>query len=84
MKSIESLPPEAALRRLVLARVAAGFIVIVAIILAPPVADSIATLNLTAAQLAEHLDDGGAPPASKGIEVDETEAAPVEPLTTSY
>jgi hypothetical protein len=84
MKSIESLPSEAALRRLVLARVAAGFIVVVAIILAPPVTDSIATLNLTASELAAQMDDSGAPIAAKGVDVDETTAAPLEPLSTSY
>ncbi len=84
MKLLESLPSEAALRRLVLARVTAGLIVVVAIILAPPVTDSIATLNLTSSELADLMDDGGEPPAMKGITVDEIEAAPVEPLSTSY
>ncbi len=84
MKSLESLPSEAALRRLVLARVAAGFIVVVAIILAPPVADSIATLTLSSTELAEQMDDAGAAFPSKGIDVDETNASPIEPLTTSY
>ncbi len=84
MKSLEILPSEAALLRLVLARVAAGLIVIVAIVLAPPVADSIATLNLTAAELAEGMDDGGKPLVDQGIDVQQTNAAPVEPLTTSY
>ena len=84
MKSLESLPSEAALRRLVLARVAAGLIVLVAIIVAPPVTDSIATLNLTASELAERMDDDGEPPAMRGSTVDETQAAAVEPLSTSY
>ena len=84
MKPIESLPSEAALRRLVLARVAAGLVVIVAIILAPPVADSIATLTLTSPELAEQMDDSGAPFVTQGIDVDETKALPVEPLSTSY
>ena len=83
MKSLESLPSEAALRRLVLARVVAGFIVVVAIILAPPVADSIATLTLSSTELAEQMDDAGAP-SPKGIDVDETDAVPIEPLSTSY
>ena len=65
---IESLPSEAALRRLVLARVAAGLIVVVAIILAPAVTDSIATLNLTSLELADQMDDGGAPIAIKGVD----------------
>ncbi|HVG04719.1 MAG TPA: hypothetical protein VM937_07220 [Burkholderiaceae bacterium] len=84
MKSLESLPSEAALRRLVLARIAAGLIVVVAIVLAPPVADSIATLNLSSAELAEGIDDGGVPIAEKGIDAEETKALPVEPLSTSY
>ncbi len=84
MKSLEPLPSEAALRRLVLARVAAGLVVIVAVILAPPVSDSIATLNLTSSELAEQMDDAGAPFSTKGIDVDETKALPVEPLSTSY
>jgi hypothetical protein len=84
MKSHESLPSEAALRRLVLARVAAGLIVVIAVILAPPVADSIATLNLTALELGELLDDGGVPLAVQGIDAEDTKAAPVEPLSTSY
>ena len=84
MKSIESLPSETALRRLVLARLAAGLIVVVAIILAPPVTDSIATLNLTALELAEQMDDSGVPITTKGVDVEEIKAAPLEPLSTSY
>ena len=84
MKSRENLPSEAALFRLVLARVAAGLIVVVAIVLAPPVADSIATLNLSAAELADEMDDGGKPVVDQGIDVQQTNAAAVEPLTTSY
>ncbi|HVE88442.1 MAG TPA: hypothetical protein VNA44_01975 [Burkholderiaceae bacterium] len=84
MKSLESLPSEAALRRLVLARVAAGFVVVVAIVLAPPVADSIATLTASSTELAEQMDDAGAPVSTKGINVDDTNAMPIEPLSTSY
>ena len=83
MKIFESLPSEAAIRRLVLATVVAGLIVVVAIAVAPPVVDSIATLDLSALELAEFLDDGD-PWAAKGIDVQETKAAPVEPLTMSY
>jgi hypothetical protein len=83
MNLFESLPSEAAIRRLVLARVVAGLIVVVAIVVAPPVVDSIATLDLSASELAEFLDDGE-PWAEKGIDVQETKAAPVEPLTMSY
>jgi hypothetical protein len=83
MKIFESLPSEATIRRLVLAPVVAGLIVVVAIAVAPPVVDSIATLDLSASELAEFLDDGE-PWAEKGIDVQETKAAPVEPLTTSY
>lgn len=83
MKIFESLPSEAAIRRLVLAPVVAGLIVVVAIAVAPPVVDSIATLDLSALELAEFLDDGE-PWAAKGIDVQETKAAPVEPLTMSY
>lgn len=84
MKSREILPSETALFRLVLARVAAALIVLAAIFLAPPVADSIATLNLSTAELADEMDDGGKPLANQGIDVQQTNAAPVEPLTTSY
>ena len=84
MESREILPSEAALFRLVLARVAAALIVVVAIVLAPPVADSIATLNLSAAELALEMDDGGKWPVDQGIDVQQTSAEPVEPLTTSY
>ena len=84
MKPIESLLSEAALRRLVLARVAAGLVVIVAVILAPPVSDSIATLNLTSSELQEQMDDAGEPFSLKGIDVDHTRALAVEPLSTSY
>lgn len=45
---------------------------------------SIATLNLTALELGELLDDGGVPLAVKGIDAEDTKAAPVEPLSTSY
>jgi hypothetical protein len=83
MKLFESLPSEAAIRRSVLASVVAGLIVLIAIVAAPPAVDSIATLNLSASELAEFLDDGE-PWAEKGIDVRETNAAPVEPLTMSY
>jgi hypothetical protein len=83
MKLFESLPSEAAIRRLVLAPVVAGLIVVVAIVVAPPVVDSIATLDLSASELTEFLDDGE-PWAAKGIDALETKAAPVEPLTMSY
>ncbi len=86
MKSFESLPSEAALRRLVLARVVAGLIVLIAIVVAPPVTDSISTLKLSASELAQFLDgDGdGEPLAQKGIDVQDTKAAPLEPLSMSY
>ena len=83
MKLFESLPPEAAIRRLVLAPVVAGLIVVVAIVVAPPVVDSIATLDLSALELTEFLDDGE-PWAAEGMDVQETKAAPVEPLSMSY
>ncbi len=84
MKSFESLPSEVAIRRLVLARVVAGLIVVIAIVVAPPVMDSIATLNLSASELAELMDGDGERPAETGIDVLETKAAPVEPLSMSY
>ena len=83
MKIFESLPSEAAIRRLVLAPVVAGLIVVVAIAVAPPVVDSIATLDLSTSELAEFLDDGE-PFATKGMDVQDTKAAPVEPLSMSY
>ena len=84
MKSLKSLPSEATLRRLVLAPVAAGLVVVIAVILAPPVADSIATLNLTSSELGELIDDAGVPSDLTPIDVADTTAAPVEPLSTSY
>ena len=84
MKLRENLPSEAALFRLVLARVVAGLIVVAAIVLAPPVADSIATLDWSATELADGVDDGGKPLVEKGIDVQQTHAAPIEPLTMSY
>ncbi|MDQ3446481.1 MAG: hypothetical protein M3496_09975 [Pseudomonadota bacterium] len=84
MKSFESLPSEGAIRRLVRARIVAGLIVLIAVIAAPPVTDSIATLNLSAAELAEYLYGEGERLPEKGIDVEETKAAPVEPLSMSY
>lgn len=84
MKLRENLPSESALFRLVLARVAAGLIVVAAIVLAPPVADSIATLDWSATELADGVDDGGKPLVEKGVDVQQTNAAPIEPLTMSY
>ncbi|HZA96040.1 MAG TPA: hypothetical protein VE421_07860 [Burkholderiaceae bacterium] len=83
MKTRETPSSEAALFRLVLARVVAGLIVIIAIVLAPPVVDSIATLDLTSAQLANEMDDGGKPVVNQGIDVQETKAEPTEP-SASY
>lgn len=51
---------------------------------APPVADTIATLNSSALGLAELADGDGEPLAGKGIDVQETKAAPAEPLSMSY
>ena len=85
MRVFESLPSsEAAIRRLVLARVVAGAIVVLAFVVAPTVRDSIATGNLTSAELATFLygDEGVAP--ERGVDVLKTEAAPVEPLSMSY
>ncbi len=84
MKLFESLPSDATIRRLVLAPILAGLIVVIAIVVAPPVVDSIATLNLSASELAEFLDGDGELLAEKGIDVQETKAAPVEPLSMSY
>lgn len=85
MKPLDSLPSsEAALRRLVLARVVAGAVVVLAFIVAPTVKDSIVTGNLTSAELATFLygDDQVVP--LKGTDVLKTEAEPVEPLSMSY
>ncbi len=84
MKLFESLPSAAPLRRLVLARLAAGLIVLIAIVLAPPTSDSIATFNFSALELANLQDGDDGLQAEKGIEVQETEAEPVEPLSMSY
>jgi len=48
------------------------------------VTDSIATLNLSASELAEYLYGDGERLPEKGIDVEETKAAPVEPLSMSY
>ena len=84
MKLLESLPPEVALRRLVLARVVAGLVVLIAIVAAPPVSDSIATFQFSALELADLQDgDDGLQP-ERSIDVQETKAEPVEPLSMSY
>jgi len=84
MKSFESLPSAAALRRLVLARIVAGLIVVIAVVVAPPVTDSIPPLKVSASELAEYLYGDGERLPEKGIDVEETRAAPVEPLSMSY
>lgn len=84
MKFIESVPSENATRRLVLVRVVAAVVVVTAVILAPPVSDSIATLNARGLDFAESMDDGGKPTIETGISIDETRAVPIEPLSMSY
>ncbi|MBC8118925.1 MAG: hypothetical protein H7X75_05040 [Burkholderiaceae bacterium] len=85
MKVFESLPSsEAAIRRLILARVVAGAIVVLAFVVAPTVQDSIATGNLTSAELATSLYGDVEVAPQKGADVLTTEAAPVEPLSMSY
>jgi hypothetical protein len=84
MKSLESLPSEVALRRLVLARIAAGFVVLIAIVVAPPVSDSVVTFNFSALELADLQDGDDGLQAENGVEVLETKAEPVEPLSMSY
>jgi hypothetical protein len=84
MKSLESLPSEVALRHLVLARIAAGFVVLIAIVVAPPVSDSVVTFNFSAAELADLQDGDDGLQAENGVEVLETKAEPVEPLSMSY
>ena len=84
MKSFESLSSEAAIRRLVLARIVAGIIAVIAVVAAPRVSGSIATLGLNATELAELLYGDGERLAENGIDVEETKAAPVEPLSMSY
>ncbi len=84
MKSLESLPSEAALRRLVLARVAAGLVVLIAVVAAPPVSDSIATFHFSALELAGLQDGDDGLGGVKGLDVQETKAEPVEPLSMSY
>jgi hypothetical protein len=84
MKSLESLPSEVALRRLVLARIAAGLVVLIAIVVAPPVSDSVVTFNFSALELADLQDGDDGLQAENGVEVLETTAEPVEPLSMSY
>jgi len=84
MKSFESVPSETAIRRLVLARVVAGIIVLIAVVLAPPVADRIARAD-SAVFAGLGSDDGdGGKEGNKGIEAVDTMAIPVEPLSMSY
>ncbi len=82
MTRFESLQTDRAMRRLVLARVAAAAIFITAVVLAPPVTDSIVSLE-SSRELAERLDDGE-PVPTRGIDAEQTTAAAVEPLTSSY
>ena len=83
MKAFDSPSSEAAMRRLVLARAAAGVVVLMAVVLAPPVTDSIMTLG-SSIVLTERLLDDGEPLGEQGVDVQDTTAAPLEPLTTSY
>ncbi len=84
MKSFESVPSETAIRRLVLARVVAGIIVLIAVVLAPPVADTIARADSGVfAGLGSDDGDGGNK-EKRGIEAVDTMAIPVEPLSMSY
>ncbi|HKO68595.1 MAG TPA: hypothetical protein VJU53_12395 [Burkholderiaceae bacterium] len=79
MKLRANLPSESALFRLVLARVVAGLIVVAAVVLAPPVADSIATPDWSATELADGVDDAGKPLVEERVDVQQTNAAPIEP-----
>jgi len=84
MKIFESVPSETAIRRLVLARVVAGIIVLIAVVAAPRVADTIAQADASAYAVLEADDGDGGTERSKGIEAADTTAAPVEPLSMSY
>lgn len=85
MKLFESLPcSQIAIRRLVVARVAVGAIVVLAFVVAPTVKDSIATGNLTSAELATFLYGEDEVVPQSGIDVFKTEAQPLEPLSMSY
>ena len=59
-------------------------IVVIAIVVAPSVVGSSATLNLSASEPAEFLDDVGEPLAVIGIDVQQTTAAPIEPMAGYY
>ena len=83
MKVFESVPSEKAICRVVCARFIAGVIVLIAFLAAPAVFDSIATGSLTSGELSKQLySEPAAAPA--GVDVQKTEAAPVEPLSMSY
>lgn len=84
MKSLESLASEAAIRRLVLARVVAAVIVVTAIVFAPHVADSVVTLKLSASELADQMYGVEERLAEKSADEPDTKAVPVEPLSMSY
>lgn len=84
MKSLGSRLSHTAIRNLVLASVVAGVIVTIAVAFTPPVVDSIATGNLTSAELATALYGDSEVLPQAGVDVQKTEAAPVEPMSMSY
>lgn len=84
MKLPESRPSETALRRPVLAGIVAGIVVLIAIVAAPPMTDSIAMLDATASQVADLLYGDAAPTTVTAINVEDTLAVPVEPLSMYY
>lgn len=81
MKFGEPIPSHSEIRCLVLARVVAAAIVIAAIIVAPAAVDSWATAYGTDTEMPG---DGGELVAPVGIDVLQTKAEPIEPLTMSY
>ena len=81
MKFGEPIPSETAIGYLVLARVVAAAIVIAAIIVAPAAVDSWALLS--GADVEAAVEDGE-PVPSVGIDVLQTKAEAIEPLTMSY
>ncbi len=84
MKVFESRPSKTAITRLVLAGVVVGIIVMVASRAAPPVTHSIATGNLSSAEVPTFLYGDTEVLPETGVDVQKTEALPVEPLSMSY
>lgn len=81
MKLFETLPHRSEIGRRLLACAVTAAIVLPAVILAPPIDDSIVTLESSRA-LTDRLDSGE--PPRTGIDVSQTTAVAVEPLSMAF